>query len=115
MTGFKKVGEILKKKSEILALLELTIDSCFEIAKTGGVTPEEKAIIDKLGEWKLKLEPQIMQTLQAPMDERDFYDVLHQFLRPVIDSVIEQARVDGVITADEQRLIDNVVEKLDIE
>lgn len=104
------------KKSEILALLELTIDSCFEIAKKeGDISSEEQAILDKLGEWKLKLEPQIMQTLQAPMDEKDFYDVMHQFLRHVIDSVIEQARVDGVITADEQRLIDNVIEKLDIE
>ncbi|MFW9780239.1 MAG: hypothetical protein ACFFE8_15435 [Candidatus Heimdallarchaeota archaeon] len=106
----------MRKKSEILAILELTIDSCFEVAKSWGtISPEEKAIIDKLGEWKLKLEPQVMQTLEAPMDDKDFYDVMHQLLRPVIDSVIEQAKANGVITAHEQRLIDTIVEKLDIE
>jgi uncharacterized membrane protein YebE (DUF533 family) len=106
----------MRKKSDILTLLELTIESCFEIAKRKGeITAKERAIIDKLGEWKLRLEPQIMQTLEAPMDEKDFYDVLHQFLRPVIESVIEQAKADGVITAEEQRLIDIIIEKLGID
>ena len=101
---------------EIIALLELTIDSCFEIAKVDdNIPPKEKAIIDKLSEWKLKLEPQILHTLQAPMDEKDFRDILHQFLQPVIDSVVEQAKIDGVITPKEQKLIDNIIEKLKME
>lgn len=102
-----------RSPSEILALLELTIDSCFEIAKTHEkITEGEKLIIDKLSEWKLKLEPQIMQTLEAPLDKHDFRDIVQQMLDPVIDSVIEQAQSDGVITPEEQQLLDNIMAKL---
>ncbi|MFX1535298.1 MAG: TerB family tellurite resistance protein [Promethearchaeota archaeon] len=102
-----------RSPGEIIALLELTIDSCLEIAKIDdSISEDEKAIIDKLTEWKLKLEPQIMEILEANLDESDFYDIFHQLLSPVVDAVFEQARMDGKITEEEQKLLDNIVDKL---
>ena len=102
-----------RKAEDIMALLELTIDSCIDLcAKT--MTPEEQHIIDKLKSWerKLNLEIQHQHLLEAPMDDYEFKDVVNQITKPIIDSVFEQARSDGVITPDEHLLLDNIVSKL---
>ena len=98
---------------DIMALLELTIDSCIELC-ANNMTTEEKIIIYKLKNWerKLNLEIQHQHLLEAPMDDYEFKDVVNQITKPIIDSVFEQARADGVITPDERKLLDNIVSKL---
>lgn len=104
---------LYRKPEDITALIEMTIDSCLSIL-TDSISEDEQAILDKLSEWKLNLAPQLMHIFEAPLDASDFKDILRQSIRPVIDSVVEEAKSDGVITAKEQRLIDVIVDKLNI-
>ncbi|MHA2364630.1 MAG: hypothetical protein ACXAC7_11790 [Candidatus Hodarchaeales archaeon] len=103
-----------RSPKEIIALFELTIESYFEHSKDA-LTAEEKAILDKLSEWKVKLEPQLMHIFESAMSPYDFKDILRQTMKPVIDSVFEQAKANGVVTSQEQKLLDHIVQKLNIE
>lgn len=98
---------------DITALIEMTIDSCLAIM-TDSISQEEQKILDRLSEWKLKLAPQLMHIFEAPLDVGDFKDLVRQAIKPVIDSIVEEAKSDGVITEKEQRLIDIIVNKLKI-
>lgn len=100
-----------REPAEIQALIELTIDSCLEICGQE-LTPEEQSIIQKLREWEVKLESQLMHLYEANLDPIEFKDIVNQTLGAVIDSVFEQARIDGTITPNEQKLLDNIVAKL---
>lgn len=113
MLGIGDKMSLNRTPSEILALLELTIESCLEIAKFDDrISKDERAIIDKLSEWRLEIENQIMEILEAPMNENDFRDIVQQLLTPVINSIFEQAKLDGIITSEEQALLDNILSKL---
>ena len=104
---------LYRTPKDITALLEMTIDSCLAIM-TDSISDDEQKILDKLSEWKLKLAPQLMHVFEAPLDVSDFKDLLRQSIKPVIDSIVEEAKSDGVISDKEQRLIDVIVEKLKI-
>ena len=97
--------------AEIRALLELTIDSCLAICGQD-LSPEEQFIIQKLRDWEVKLENQLMHLYEANLDPIEFKDIVNQTLGAVIDSVFEQARTNGTITPNEQKLLDNIVAKL---
>ena len=102
-----------RSPEDITALLGMTIDSCLAIM-TDSISEDEQKILDRLSEWKLKLAPQLMHIFGAPLDVGDFKDIVRQAIKPVIDSIVEEARSDGIITEKEHRLIDIIVAKLKI-
>ena len=99
---------------DITALLQLTIDSCLQLVAESELTDQEKKILDNLNDWKLRLEPQTMHLFEAPLDTMDFKALLKDTLKPIIDTSFELAREDGIITEREQKLLDTIVEKLNI-
>lgn len=103
-----------RKPEDITTLIEMTIDDCLQIF-TGEVDEESQRLLDKLSEWKVSLQPQLMHVFEAPLDVGDFKDILRQTLKPVIDSLVDEARSDGVITEREQKILDVVVSRLNIE
>lgn len=103
-----------RKPEDITALIELTIDDCLQIFN-GEVDDESQRLLDKLSEWKVNLQPQLMHVFEAPLDVGDFKDILRQTIKPVIDSLVDEAKSDGVITEREQKIIDVVVSRLNIQ
>ena len=55
-----------------------------------------------------------MHLFEAPMDVGDFKDILRQTIKPVIDSLVEEAKSDGVISEKEQKILDVVINRLNI-
>jgi len=103
-----------RKPEDITTLIELTIDDCLQIFN-GEVDDESQRLLDKLSEWKVSLQPQLMHVFEAPLDVGDFKDILRQTIKPVIDSLVDEAKSDGVITEREQKILDVVVSRLNIE
>ena len=104
-----------RKPDDITALIELAIDDCLQIFQGEfEMDDESKHLVDKLSEWKVNLQPQLMHLFEAPMDASDFKDILRQTIKPVIDSLVDEAKSDGVITEKEQRILDIVVKRLNI-
>jgi hypothetical protein len=101
--------------SDITTLIELAIDDCLQMFQ-GELTLDDEAqkLLDKLSEWKVNLQPQLMHVFEAPMDASDFKDILRQTIRPVIDSLVDEAKSDGVITDKEQKILDIVIKRLNI-
>lgn len=102
-----------RKPEDITTLIEMTIDDCLQIFQ-GEVDEESQRLLDKLSEWKVNLQPQLMHVFEAPLDVGDFKDILRQTIKPVIDSLVEEAKSDGVITEREQKILDVVVQRLNI-
>ena len=102
-----------RKPDDITTLIELTIEDCLQIFQ-GELDDEAQALLDKLSEWKVNLQPQLMHVFEAPLDVGDFKDILRQTLKPVIDSLVEEAKSDGVITEKEQKILDVVIKRLNI-
>ena len=95
----------------------MTIDDCLQIFSgelDESLDKDSKNLIDKLSEWKVNLQPQLMHVFEAPLDVGDFKDILRQALKPVIDSLVEEAKSDGVITEQEQKILDVVVKRLNL-
>ncbi len=102
-----------RKPEDITTLIEMTIEDCLQIFQ-GEVDEESQRLLDKLSEWKVNLQPQLMHVFEAPLDVGDFKDILRQTIRPVIDSLVDEAKSDGVITEREQKILDVVVNRLNI-
>ena len=102
-----------RKPEDITTLIEMTIEDCLQIFQ-GEVDEESQKLLDKLSEWKVNLQPQLMHVFEAPLDVGDFKDILRQTIKPVIDSLVEEAKSDGIITDKEQKILDVVVKRLNI-
>ena len=102
-----------RKPEDISALIEMTFEDCVQMFQ-GEIEEDAQALLDKLTEWKVNLQPQLMHVFEAPLDIGDFKDILRQTMKPVIDSLVEEAKSDGVITEKEQKILDVVVKRLNI-
>lgn len=103
-----------RSKQDILAILDLTIDSCLDLASSN-MSDDEKKIIDRLKHWRenLVLDNQILHILEAPMDKLDFKNILKQVLNPIIADILEEAKEDGIISPKEQKLLDAIIKNFD--
>lgn len=103
-----------RSEQDILAILDLTIDSCLTLASLN-MTDDEKNIIKRLNHWRenFKLEDQILHILEAPMSNIEFKDILKQILNPIIEDVLDHAKQDGVISPQEQKLLDTIIKNFD--
>ena len=102
-----------RKPEDITALIEMTIEDCVQMFQ-GEIEEDAQALLDKLTEWKVNIQPQLMHVYYAPIDIVDFKDIIRQTMKPVIDSLVEEAKSDGVITEKEQKILDVVVKRLNI-
>lgn len=102
-----------RKPEDITTLIEMTIEDCVQMFQ-GEMDDEAQALLNKLSEWKVNLQPQLMHVFEAPLDVGDFKDILRQTMKPVIDSLVEEAKSDGVITEKEQKILDIVIKRLNI-
>lgn len=111
------MAQLYRTPEDITTLIEMTIDDCLQIFQgelESTLDDDSKALLDKLSEWKVNLQPQLMHVFEAPLSISDFKDILRQTLKPVIDSLVEEAKSDGVITDKEQKILDVVVKRLNI-
>lgn len=100
-----------REPKDILALLKLTLDSYFEHSKVG-LTDEEQRIINRLDNWELTLDDQVMHLFESPMSNREFHDVVRQMLGPIVNSVFLKAKQEGVVPTDEHHCLDQIEQKL---
>ena len=98
---------LYRKPEDITTLIEMTIEDCVNMFQ-GEIEEDAQILLDKLTEWKVTLQPQLMHVFEAPLDVGDFKDILRQTMKPVIDSLVEEAKSDGVITEKEQKILDIV-------
>ncbi len=109
------MSQMYRKPEDIITLIELTIDDCLQIFQGElELDDDTRKLIGKLSEWKINLQPQLMHLFEAPMDVGDFKDILRQTIKPVIDSLLDEAKSDGVISEKEQKVLDVVVKRLNI-
>ena len=111
------MSQLYRTPQDITTLIEITIEDCLQIFQgelDTSLDDDSKKLLDKLSEWKVNLQPQLMHVFEAPLDASDFKDILRQTLKPVIDSLVEEARSDGVITEKEQKILDIVVKRLNL-
>ena len=109
------MSQLYRKPEDITTLIEMTIDDCLQIFQGELELDEDaKKLVDKLSEWKINLQPQLMHLFEAPMDVGDFKDILRQTIKPVIDPLVEEAKSDGVISEKEQKILDVVINRLNI-
>lgn len=101
----KTVGQRLYRNPEeindrINGVIKNYIDSY-----KGDLTDDEKAIIEKIKEWDVKVERQIMEIFQNSISEEELDELLEYSLHSVVDIMTDQAKADGKITDHEQRII----------
>lgn len=98
--------------ADITALFQLNVESYLDLISKRP-TIEGKNLIDKLRELSpiTKLPEQVLFTLQAPMDNIDFKDILNQFVRSTVLDIIEGANKNGYINADEQKSLTRITMK----
>ena len=99
------VGQRLYRKpdeiaSRINTLIQNYVDSYKE-----DLTTDEKLIIEKIKEWDIKVERQIMEIFQSSITDDEFDELLEISLHSVVDLMTKQAKEDGVITDHEERII----------
>ncbi|MHA1991042.1 MAG: hypothetical protein ACW981_17355 [Candidatus Hodarchaeales archaeon] len=100
---------------DILALLDLTIDSCLDLVSST-MSDKQISIINRLNHWKsnFKLDNQILHVLEAPMSDLEFKDILKQVLYPIINDLLKHAQQDGIITPEEQKLLDHIITNFEL-
>ena len=99
------VGQRLyRKPDEIATRINSIIQNYIESYKED-LTSDEKEIIEKIKEWDVKVERQIMEIFQSSITDEEFDELLEISLHTVVDFMTEQAKTDGVITPHEERII----------
>ena len=71
----------------------------------GDLSTDEQLIIDKIKEWDVKLDHQIMDIFLSSITDEEFDELLEMSLHSVVDLMTVQAKADGVITPHEERII----------
>ena len=71
----------------------------------GDLSTDEQLIIDKIKEWDVKLDHQIMEIFLSSITDEEFDELLEMSLHSVVDLMTDQAKADGVITPHEERII----------
>ena len=104
-----------KSVADVNAILDLAIDNLLELTSEN-ISEVEKEIIKKLNNWRgdFKINNQMMHLLEAPMSDLEFKDIIKQVQRSIFDDLLNQARSDGVITPQEQNLLDIVSKTIEI-
>ena len=99
------VGQRLyRKPDEIASRINSIIQNYIDSYKQD-LTSDEKAIIDKIKKWDIKVERQIMEIFQSSITDEEFDELLEISLHTVVDLMTQQAKEDGIITQHEERII----------
>ena len=109
----KSITESIRNRepSEILALLDLIIDSRFEIF---GVefSDYEMEIINRVRKSKLVIDNKLLHIFEAPLNPIDFKDLINLMINTIIESAFEEAVKNGTISEVEEEIIVNLLSKL---
>ncbi|MFW9992058.1 MAG: hypothetical protein ACFFD4_08340 [Candidatus Odinarchaeota archaeon] len=98
-----------RNKDHIDQELQRCIRELREIAlEDEEITPEEKALLDKIEEDFTQLEKQLFQVLESNLDDEEFQELLLDFLNHIADNAFKVAYEDGIISPDEQKLLDKI-------
>ncbi len=98
-----------RNRREISKILEEVCVSLKEVAlEDNEITSEEQAILDIVNTGIANLEEQIFQMLESELDETEFVDLVTEVFNDIIKNVVNEAKLDGIITSDEQKLIDKL-------
>ena len=88
----KSITESIRNRepSEILALLDLIIDSRFEIF---GVefSDYEMEIINRVRKSRLVIDNKLLHIFEAPLNPIDFKDLINLMINTIIESAFEEA------------------------
>lgn len=74
------------------------------------ITPDEQTILDIVKTGVKNLEIQVIQVLESDLGEEEFQDLVIEVFNDIIKNVVTAANLDGIITSDEQKLIDQLRE-----
>ena len=109
----KSITESIRNRepSEIIALLDLIIDSRFEIF---GVefSDYEMEIINRVRKSKLVIDNKLLHIFEAPLNPIDFKDLINLMINTIIESAFEEAVKNGTISEVEEEIIVNLLSKL---
>ena len=92
-----------REPTEIMALLDLTIDSRFEIF---GVefSDYEMDLINRIRTAKLVIDTKLLHIFEAPLNPIDFKDLMNLVTNAIIESVFDEAFNNNVISEEEQKI-----------
>ncbi|RMG30585.1 MAG: hypothetical protein D6732_16080 [Methanobacteriota archaeon] len=98
-----------RDRAEISTILNSVCIALKEVAmEDNEITQEEQAILDIVNTGISNLEDQILQMLESELDENEFVDLVTEVFNDIIKNVVNEAKLDGIITTDEQKLIDKL-------
>lgn len=98
-----------RDRDMVIKFLQEVCISLEEIAlEDNQITDEEQAILDIVKTGTRNLEEQVIQMLESELEDNEFIDLVTEVFNDIIKNVVYEAKLDGVITSDEQRLIDRL-------
>ena len=100
-----------RSAAEVMSILQLTITSCLALS-TEFLEKKNRKFAEKLASWTPLIENQVLAIFEAPLSNLEIKDLLRLVMRPVLDDVLQQALEDGVITLEEQQLLDIINKNL---
>jgi len=89
---------------EILSQIESTIHQYVETFQDT-LSEDERIIIEKIKEFKVNIEAHLMDIFQNSISDSELEELIDFTLHPVIDIMTKQARADGIITPNEERIL----------
>jgi ferredoxin-NADP reductase len=98
-----------RSRQDIETTLKDLVTSSEEVARADGVvTDEEQAILDAVGEGVIAIERQLVEMLNENHEEESYAELIGQCFGYIISAARQVALADGVITADEHALLENL-------
>jgi tellurite resistance protein len=99
-----------RSQEDVRAALRSLFDSSVQVAMADGViTADERAILDAVKDGVAAVDRQFMEMLNESHDDEAFQDLVGQIFGYIVGRATEVALGDGVITPDEQAIIENLV------
>ncbi len=98
-----------RDREEVFIHIKKLCDNLQAIAlEDDQITDDEQAILDIVNNAIQNLEEQTIQIFESELDNDEFSDLLMEIFNDIVKNVVNTAKLDGVITSDEQKLIDRI-------
>ncbi len=72
------------------------------------ITEDEQAILDLVLRGITTLESQHLEILQTDLDDEEYKEIVLDFLRDLLYNAMNKAKEDGVVTPDEEKLLNKL-------
>ena len=108
----KTVGQRLYRKPEEITLKINALIENYVNSHKNDISKDEKLIVDKVKEWDIKIDRQILEIFQNSITDEEFDELLEMSLHSIVELMIDQAKVDGIITPHEERIISYMSQKM---